>query len=70
MKRKWIDSRSLRSVGYDADRKVLEAEFVNDGVYQYLRVPGAMYTALMTAESKGAFFNRRIRDRYVCRKIQ
>lgn len=70
MKREFVSSGSLRSVGYDPARRVLEAEFLNGGIYRYLRVPKSVYLALLAAESKGAYFNRRVRDRFVCRKIK
>ena len=70
MKREFINSSSLRSVGYDPARQVLETEFENGGIYQYLRVPKSVYQALLAAESKGAYFTRRGRDRFVCLKIK
>ena len=62
MERKPVDSSALASVGYD--RSVLEVEFVNGSVYQYVGVPLQVYEALMMAQSHGQFFNEHIRDRY------
>jgi hypothetical protein len=70
MKREKISSGSLSSVGYDSAKKILEAEFHNGGIYRYSNVPKGVYLSLLAADSKGAYFNRRIRDRYVCRKIR
>ncbi|MBA7540511.1 hypothetical protein ES705_32810 [subsurface metagenome] len=39
MKRKQVESSNLASVGYDADKKILEIEFNHGGVYQYFNVP-------------------------------
>ena len=62
MERESVDSSALASVGYDRD--VLEVEFGNGSVYQYVGVPIRVYEALMMAQSHGRFFNEHIRDRY------
>ena len=70
MKREPVNSESLCTVGYDPDQRILEAEFVNGTVYRYSNVPRSTFLSLMAADSKGAYFNRRIRDRYVCKKVK
>ena len=62
MKREAVISRAIRSVGYHAG--TLEIEFVDGDVYRYFLVPRHVFLEFMQAESKGAFFNERIRDRY------
>ncbi|MEA3203522.1 MAG: hypothetical protein QOI63_1197 [Thermoplasmata archaeon] len=64
MRRKAVASSSLRSVGYDARRRVLEVEFEGGAVYRYEDVPEARHAALLAAESLGSYFNRFVRDRY------
>jgi hypothetical protein len=59
-----VDSSAITSVDYEARARRLRVTFVNGRTYAYDRVPPAVYAALMSAESKGAFFNRRIRDAY------
>lgn len=54
----------LRSVGYDATNRVLEAEFTNGGIYRYYDVPAEVHEDLMAADSHGQYFNAHIRDRY------
>jgi KTSC domain len=62
MKRKFVRSRSILSIGYEQAKKILEVEFRNGPrVYQYYSVPKKVYNDLMTAESKGAFVNRVIK---------
>ncbi|MCF6426815.1 KTSC domain-containing protein [Amycolatopsis tucumanensis] len=39
-------------------------EFLHHGIYRYLGVESAIYRALLAAESKGGYFQARIRDRY------
>jgi len=53
-----VASSDLRSVGYDALRRLLEVEFVSGSVYQYSAVPDFIFNGLMTAASKGQYFNR------------
>jgi hypothetical protein len=55
-------SSAIRSVGYR--RGLLEVEVAGGDVYRYFDVPGDVFAELMRAESKGAFFNERIRDTY------
>jgi KTSC domain len=62
VKRLEVASRAIRSVGYQAG--TLEIEFVDGDVYRYFLVPRHVFIELMQAESKGTFFNERIRDRY------
>jgi hypothetical protein len=64
MKTTTVDSKSLRKVGYDAERRLLQVQFQNRSVYQYFEVPAAVYQELMQAPSKGSYFNRFIRPRF------
>jgi hypothetical protein len=64
MNRESVDSSNLRAVGYDPDEKVLEVEFQGGDVYTYRGVEPDLYDDLMRADSKGAFFQERIRDNY------
>ena len=59
-----VDSTSLRTVGYDAERQLLQVEFHNRSIYQYFEVPATVYQELMQAPSKGAYFNKSIRPRF------
>jgi lysyl-tRNA synthetase class 2 len=43
---------------------ILEIEFRRGGVYRYLEVPELLYRRLMASQSKGAFFNSGIADRF------
>jgi lysyl-tRNA synthetase class 2 len=59
-----VDSTTLRTVGYDAERQLLQIEFHNRSIYQYFEVPATVYQELLKAPSKGAYFNRSIRSRF------
>jgi hypothetical protein len=69
MRRKPVDSSSLVSVGYDAERTLLEIELVNGRVYRYVDVPEILYRRLLAAPSLGAFFNHEIRDVYAYAEV-
>jgi hypothetical protein len=64
-----VDSTSLVSIGYSARARILEAEFHRGHVYRFFDVPPLAFEALRSAESKGAYFNRAIRNRYVYQKV-
>ncbi|MFF8769808.1 KTSC domain-containing protein [Kitasatospora sp. NPDC015120] len=71
MNRTPVDSSALRSVGYDAARRVLELELTAGGRYACLAVPGRrVHRELMAAESRGRYFVREIRDRYDWRRLR
>ncbi len=58
MERQSVKSRILRSVGYDDSIKILEIEFQNGLVYQFLDVPPKVYADLMHSGEIGKYFYR------------
>lgn len=60
MHRQTVISSNLSSVGYDSKSSTLEIEFLNGSVYQYENVPSVIYNGLMSASSKGQYFERMI----------
>jgi KTSC domain len=64
MLRTVVDSTTFRSLGYDAEQGVLEVEFVNGHVYQYLDVPRELYEEMRDAPSMGRYYLDRIRDSF------
>lgn len=70
MQRTPVESTVLRSIGYDAEQRILEIEFVSDDVYRYFVVPRSVHAALMAAESPGRYFNQTIRERYPSRQVE
>jgi hypothetical protein len=64
MKTTAVDSTTLRTVGYDAERRLLQLEFQNRSLYQYFDVPEVVYEELMQAPSKGTYFNQCIRSKF------
>ncbi|CCK07773.1 hypothetical protein BN128_1745 [Cronobacter sakazakii 696] len=53
MQREDVVSRSLASVGYDQDRRVLEIAFHSGAVYHYQNVPEQVWLALGARPIKG-----------------
>ncbi len=64
-----MTSSHLLSVGYDPDSGVLECEFTNGTVFQYLDVPDHVYAALMSAPSMGTFHRAQIYRSYEFRQV-
>ena len=62
MNRTSVSSSSLRSAGYEPAPSILEVEFRHGGVYQYFNVPGSRYASLMSAYSKGCYFDAFIKN--------
>jgi len=69
MDRMPVESSVLVSAGYLPQRRTLEIEFRSGMLYQYFDVPPETYTGLLTAVSKGAYFNANIRNSFSTRKI-
>ena len=65
-----MPSAVIRSFDYDAGRNELTVTFVTGRVYLYLLVPPAVADTLRASFSKGAFFNREIRNRYRSREVE
>lgn len=64
MKREQVHSSAIRTIGFDAPTLTLEVEFTTGRVYRYFGVPEFLYRGFVLAQSKGAYFNSRIQNRY------
>ena len=62
-----VNSTLLASVNYDVDESILQLEFCDGVIYRYFAVPAAIHSGLLAADSKGSYFNHKIRSgfRYV-----
>lgn len=63
-----IVSDKMSSAAYDSTTAVLEVEFSNGYVYEYLGVPRDHYDALLAAPSKGRYFNNGLRGKFLHRR--
>lgn len=60
-----VDSESIAAIDYDAEEQQLYVRFRASGrTYVYYDVEEPVFQDLMLSESKGAFFNSRIRPHY------
>jgi len=62
MERTPVKSSNLASVGYESSSSTLEIEFHGGGIYQYDGVPQEIYDGLLSADSKGKYFHRNIKN--------
>jgi ATP-dependent DNA helicase RecG len=68
IKRIPVASSNIASVGYDAEKKLLEIEFHHGAIYQYFDVPEKVYEELMSSPSQGAYFKNEIKSKFVNQK--
>ena len=66
MERQEVESSVIGAVGHS---RVLEIQFESGRIYQYLDVPEAIYDAMLSAESKGKYFNANIRGKFAYQEI-
>ena len=59
-----LNSTLLAKVAYEAGQSTLQLEFCNGAIYRYLAVPADIYHGLLSADSKGTYFNHKIRNRF------
>jgi hypothetical protein len=69
MKRQYVTSSTIVSLGYNSDSHVLEIEFPTGTVYDYYDVPTREYINLLKAESKGKYFNTYIKPLYDYKQV-
>lgn len=69
MKRTKVVSSNIKSIGYDAKKEILEIEFHNGAVWQYLGVSSKSAKDMMDASSKGRHFYRFVKECYKAEKI-
>jgi hypothetical protein len=63
-----VDSTVIAAVAYSAEA-VLDIEFTSGARYRYFAVPAELFHEFLSADSKGVFFNQRIRPFYPCTKL-
>ncbi len=65
-----VQSTTLTTIAYDADRQLPQIEFRDQAIYQYSDVPADVYQGLIGASSKGRYFNRSIPSRFVYDQVK
>jgi hypothetical protein len=69
VRREAVNSSAVKSIGYDRHFQVLEVEFPDGEVYQYLDVPFSEYLMLRNADSIGTHMNTVIKPGYRFEKV-
>ncbi|KFB87970.1 hypothetical protein CR62_07390 [Serratia grimesii] len=69
MERTYVDSTNIESAGYDSNSSVLEVEFKNGSLYQYIGVPEYVFQELISAGSVGVYFNQNIKNNYEFHRV-
>jgi uncharacterized protein (DUF2147 family) len=64
VERQSVKSVILRSVGYDATKKILEIEFTSGLIYRYSPVPEKVWTGLVHSPEAGKYFSEKIRPKF------
>lgn len=70
MERKRINASTIRSVGYDAGRQLLEVEFSNGSIVQYSGVSPEVHRRFMNAPSPGSFFQDQIEENFSGKRVR
>lgn len=75
-----VESTTLSRVSYSpaggrggdgsGGRGILRLTFKTGKIYDYFDVPPRIHAGLMRAESKGRYFNRHIRPRFIYRRVR
>lgn len=65
-----VASDIFDAIGYQEARGTLTLSFREGYRYEYYDVPSACYYALVHAACKGAYFNRQIRGRFACVRVE
>ena len=64
-----VESKMLRSIGYDRRTFTLELEFNGGAIYRYFNVPESVYEGLLDAQSKHGFFASSIDGCYQFKRL-
>lgn len=56
-----VNSSNIRAVGYEEETATLVVEFEDGAIYHYLNVPSPIFEGLLSAPSKGTYFDRHVK---------
>jgi hypothetical protein len=65
-----MPSSVVASFKYDSTRSILRVFFISGSVYDYFRVPEAVYEEMKRSGSKGTFLNLQIKGAYRYKKVR
>lgn len=61
-----VNSSAMNAVGYDPQTKRMKIQFTQGKTYDFCNVPQYIFEGLLSASSKGSYYNDHIRDKYQC----
>jgi len=64
-----VESTTLATVAYDELQQLLQLEFCNRAIYLYWGVPAIVHQSLLSARSKGRYFQQAIRGRFPYQRV-
>ncbi|MCC7485513.1 MAG: KTSC domain-containing protein [Burkholderiales bacterium] len=70
MDRKRINASTIRSVGYDAAKQLLEIEFTSGSIVEYRGVSPEVHRRFMNSPSPGSFFEDNIDENFPARRVR
>jgi hypothetical protein len=70
MDRKRVNASTIRSIGYDPGKQVLEVEFTSGSIVQYTGVSPEVHRRFMNSPSPGSFFQDQIDENFPSKRIR
>ena len=70
MERKRVNASTIRSVGYDEAKQLLEIEFASGSIVQYRGVSREVHRRFVNSPSPGSFFEDQIDENFQSTKIR
>ncbi|OQP54264.1 KTSC domain-containing protein [Niastella yeongjuensis] len=64
-----MPSSVVAHMHYFPESAILRITYTSGAIYDYLKVPAAIYEAMKKATSKGSYLNTVIKRRFACKKI-
>ncbi len=61
-----VNSSAIAAVGYDPPSQRMKIKFNQGKTYDFCRVPKSVFDGLLSASSKGSYYDSHIRNRYQC----
>lgn len=70
MDRKRVNASTIRSVGYDPGKQLLEIEFSSGSIVQYSGVSPEVHRRFMSSPSPGSFFQDQIDENFPSKRLR
>jgi len=70
MERKRVNATSIRSIGYEAAKQLLEIEFSSGSIVQYSGVSPEVHRRFMNSPSPGSFYQDQIDENFPSKRVR